>query len=109
MLMLRLSAVPETADFHRGADAFDKAVVAWDKHRFFDAANGFMTAGASFAAAGAEGNVKYAYQNAAYGFEAAGKVTEGKAAFTAAASKDPKHAVDLRALGSKIVSRANCK
>ena len=53
-----------------------------------------------------EGNWKYAWQNAALAYEQAGKVDEGKAAFEAAAVKDPAHAEALRTAAAKLTTRS---
>lgn len=107
-LMMRTEALPRSPAFSRGADAFDRATTDWNKHRYAVAARGFMTASEEFAAAGAEGNSKYAWQNAAMAFEAAGHIDEGRAAFEAAATKDPAHAAELRAAGAGLSRHAGC-
>jgi len=108
-LMLRTDAMPRSPAFSRGADAFDRATIDWNKHRYADAARGFMTASAEFAVAGAEGNWKYAWQNAAVAFETAGHVDEGRAAFEDAAKKDPVHAAQLRAAGASLSRPISCR
>jgi len=107
-LMMRTEALPRSPAFNRGAEAFDRATIDWDKHHYAVAARGFMTASEQFASAGVEGNWKYAWQNAAMAFEAAGHIDEGRAAFEAAAAKDPAHAAELRAAGAKLSRQAGC-
>ena len=108
MLMQRTDALPPSAEFTLGAKAFDNATADWSKRRFVEAARGFMSASAHFASAGVEGNWKYAWQNAVAAFEASGKIDEGKAAFEAAAAKDPPHAEALRTAADALTARTGC-
>lgn len=108
LLYSRTDAAPRSAEFERAAAAFDRATTDWGAKRYSAAAKGFLDASARFATLGEEANAKYAWKNAAHAFEAAGKVTEGRRAFEAAAVKDPAHAAALREAGAALDAKHAC-
>ncbi|CAN5171001.1 hypothetical protein BH09MYX1_BH09MYX1_08710 [soil metagenome] len=107
LMMMHTLALPMSRAFGLGSAAFDRGIALWEKHHDLEAATEFVQASIQFAAAGSEENWRWSIDNASRAFEAGNKITEGRAAFLAAAANDAKHAAALREASAKL-ENADC-
>jgi hypothetical protein len=109
MLMSRKEMSPRSKEFDLGATSFDAATKQYEQKAYADAAKGFLAASEHFAQAGDEDDWKWSVQNAGYAYEQAGHADEGRKAMEALASRDPSHAITLRAIAADLSDDARCK